>query len=416
MNLLYTFGIRLYSLGARIARLRSVKARKMIAGQQESISRIKEALGDGGCDLWIHAASLGEFEQGRPLIERLRREYPDAKILLTFFSPSGFEVRKNYDKVDAVAYLPFDTPERVADFLDAASPRMAIMVKYEIWGNYLNELSRRSIPTYLISAVFRPGQIYFKWKKMGDFLRRFTHIFVQDKESASLVTSLNPSVSVAGDTRFDRVTDVMKTTFSIPALEDFREADSLTLIVGSSWPADEQYYIPWYLSHRDKVKLIIAPHEFDDQRLQRLLASFTAGEAALLSEFEKWSAEKRKEVRVVIVDSFGKLSSIYRYGSFAYVGGGFGAGIHNINEAAVYGLPVVFGPRNEKFIEARELAACGGGFPVASAEEMSTVLSSLVDQPELLASASESAASYIKSKIGATDIIYDRLFLTPKHK
>lgn len=411
MNPFYTLGIRLYALGARVAAFRSAKVRKMIAGQRESISRIREALGSQGCDLWIHAASLGEFEQGRPLIERYRRENPDAKILLTFFSPSGYEVRKNYDKVDVVAYLPFDTPELVSSFLDAASPRMAIMVKYEIWGNYLRALAQRHIPVYLISAVFRPGQIYFRWKSLGDFLKCFTHIFVQDQNSAALVAPLNQDVSVAGDTRFDRVTDVMRSTFSIPAFEDFKDDDTRVIIAGSSWPADEELYIPWYASNRDKVKLIIAPHEFDNQRLGKLLSSFEPGEAALLSDFEKRPASEREGVRVVIVDSFGKLSSIYRYGDIAYIGGGFGAGIHNINEAAVYGMPVVFGPRNEKFIEARELAACGGGFPVSSAAEVSSVLSMLVSDRDKLFDSSRKAASYIRSKIGATDIIYDKIFL-----
>lgn len=417
MNALYNTAIRLYSLAARIAARRSPKVAKMIEGQERSIAAVRSALGDGGCDLWVHAASLGEFEQGRPLIERYRKDHPDAKILLTFFSPSGYEVRKNYDKVDAVAYLPFDIPGKVSEFLDAARPRCVVFVKYEFWGNYLSQIKERNIPLYIISAVFRAGQPFFSWwgGELRGLLKRFDRIYVQDEDSASLVRPVNPEVVVAGDTRFDRVTDVMKTTFSIPAVEEFAAGDVPVLIAGSSWEADEACYIPWYLRHRGEVKMIIAPHEFDDRRLEKLISSFADGEAALLSRFETMDADARRKVRVVIVDSFGKLSSLYRYGDIAYIGGGFGTGIHNINEAAVYGMPVVFGPKNGKFIEAREMAECGGGFPVDSAEAVDRTLTRLITDRALLADASEKAGKYIRSKVGATDIIYNDLFLNKNH-
>lgn len=412
MNPIYNLALNLYAFGCRVAAMRSAKAGKMIRGQRESESAVRAALGDGGCDLWVHAASLGEFEQGRPFIERYRREHPQAKIMLTFFSPSGYEVRRGYDKVDVVAYLPFDTPRRVARFLDAARPKMTVMVKYEIWGNYLEELRRRGVPVYLISAVFRPGQPYFrKWgSTFRHMLRQFTHVYVQNEGSARLVESVMPDVSVMGDTRFDRVTQVKANAFSIECINRLTSADRLTLVAGSSWPQDEAAYLPWYKANRGKVNLLIAPHEFDESRLKKLLGEFAPGEAMLMSELEKASPDIADRVRVVIVDSFGKLSSLYRYGDIAYIGGGFGAGIHNINEAAVYGMPVVFGPNNKKFIEASEIVACGGGFALENPSDASAVLDSLLNDAALREKASARAGEYIASKIGATDKIYDHIF------
>lgn len=417
MNLLYNSGIRLYAFGAKMASGRSPKIAKMVSGQRDSIARIKEAFGGNGCDVWIHAASLGEFEQARPLIERVRREQPDKKILLTFFSPSGYDVRKNYPHVDCVAYLPFDKPAVVRDFLDAANPRLAIFVKYEFWGNYLGELKRRGIPTYIISAIFRPSQPFFKsWGGMfRKMLGCFDRLYVQDQDSASLLSGIGiDKVTVNGDTRFDRVSDVMASTFDIPAVAAFVKDASLTLIAGSSWPEDEERYITWLNNHAvDSVRAIIAPHEFDKQRLESLLGTF-GGEAVLLSDVESRGYDALCGKRVIIVDSFGKLSSLYRYGDIAYIGGGFGAGIHNINEAAVYGMPVVFGPKYQKFKEAKDLLQLGGARALSDSESCAAVLDCFLQDRSALINAGNIAGKYIKDNIGATDVIYNDLFSSQK--
>jgi 3-deoxy-D-manno-octulosonic-acid transferase len=408
MNLIYNTAIRLYSFGANIASLKSPKVKKMIKGQRLALQTLKTAFGDEGCDLWIHAASLGEFEQGRPLIERLKRENPNIKILLSFFSPSGYEVRHNYPMVDCVVYLPFDTPKNAQKFIDAAKPRKVIFVKYEFWGNYLQALNNRNIPTYIISAIFRESQVFFKWYG-GTFrriLRTFNHLYIQDVNSRKLLASIGiNNTTVAGDTRFDRVTDVMRSTVEMPAMEKFTSGSTFTLIVGSSWEADEARYMQWVNNHPE-AKIIIAPHEFNDERLS-LLISQISGKAMLYSEYEK---NPDNEIRAVIIDSFGKLSSLYRYADVAYIGGGFGVGIHNINEAAVYAMPIVFGPKYSKFKEARDLIKLEGAFTVSNAEECNTVLDNLSENSEYRKKAGHIAGKYIKNNIGATDKIYKDLF------
>lgn len=418
MNQLYNTGITLYSLAARAASLRSAKVHKMIRGQRRAIETLRRRLGSRPGCIWFHASSLGEFEQGRPLIERLRREHPEKPILLSFFSPSGFEVRKNYPFVDAVVYLPFDTPKRVRKFLDAARPSMAVFIKYEFWGNYLSNLKSRNIPTYIISSIFRPTQVFFKpWGGIfRNMLECFNRIYVQDEDSRRLLDSIGVKhVAVAGDTRFDRVTDIMNSTFDIESVRNFTSRGKFTLIAGSSWEADEDIYIPWLNAHRTSTQAIIAPHEFDAPRLKVLLDKFK-GEAMLLSEYEKLSEKSTENIRAIIVDSFGKLSSIYRYGDIAYIGGGFGAGIHNINEAAVYGIPVVFGPKHEKFKEARDLVHNQGAFCIRNQEECNKVLNNLLDCTALRTEAGQIAGAYIKQNIGATDRIYNDIFVKEKNR
>ncbi len=421
MNCVYNSIIRLYALAARCVATRNPKVRKMIDGQAETFARLKSSLKSADRPIWIHAASLGEFEQARPLIERIRREKPDRKIVLTFFSPSGYDVRKNYDKVDAVVYLPFDTPSNAREMIDAINPSMAIFVKYEFWGNYLTELKRRNIPTYIISAIFRPSQIFFRpyGGMMRDVLRCFTHLYVQDENSRNLLAGIGiDNVTVAGDTRFDRVTDIMKTPASIQSIDLFnRNGGGADIIFGSSWEADEEKYIAW-LNDNPDIHFIIAPHEFNDRRLKELRDSIK-GNVVYLSEWEKmFSPEDSNstphpnpdDIRGIIVDSFGKLSTLYRYGKIAYIGGGFGAGIHNINEAAVYGIPVVFGPRFSKFKEARDLVKLGGGFTCASTDEVTATLGSLCHDNDRRISAGKIAGDYINRNLGATDRIYSDLF------
>jgi len=428
VNQLYNTGIALYGIAARIAAWRSPKVRKMIKGQRHTIDTLRRRLGNRPGCIWFHASSLGEFEQGRPMIERLRREHPDKPILLSFFSPSGYEVRKNYPFVDAVVYLPFDTPKRVRKFLDTARPSMAIFIKYEFWGNYLHELRRRGIPTYIISSIFRPGQRFFRsiggmFRKM---LRCFDRLYVQDERSRRLLKVIGiENVTVAGDTRFDRVTDVMRSTVDIPGFPGFGEKFSHRFIAGSSWQADEDIYVPWLNAHED-VAFIIAPHEFNETRLEALRNRLNPP-VLLLSEWvreikrAKTPAggalpETLRGVRGIIIDSFGKLSSLYRYADIAYIGGGFGAGIHNLNEAAVYGMPVVFGPSHAKFKEASDLMACGGGFSISSKEELDEVLTRLVYSPDARKQAGDAAGKYIKDHLGATDMIYNDLFVQHKEQ
>ncbi|MDE6528173.1 MAG: 3-deoxy-D-manno-octulosonic acid transferase [Muribaculaceae bacterium] len=393
----------------------------MIRGQKRTSDILRRRLGNRPGCIWFHASSLGEFEQGRPMIERLRREHPEKPILLSFFSPSGFEVRKNYAFADAVVYLPFDTPKQVRKFLDAARPSMAIFIKYEFWGNYLHELRRRGIPTYIISSIFRPGQRFFR--SIGGMFRTmlkcFDRLYVQDERSRRLLKLIGvENVTVAGDTRFDRVTDVMRSTVDIPGFPGFGERFKMKFIAGSSWGADEDVYAPWLNAHRD-VAFIIAPHEFNETRLEALRNRFN-GPVALLSEWVReikranLSAgtlpEHLKNVRGIIIDSFGKLSSLYRYADVAYIGGGFGAGIHNLNEAAVYGIPVIFGPNHSKFKEAADLAECGGGFSIASKEEFNNTIEALTATPSALKEAGDAAGKYIRDHLGATDLIYRDLF------
>lgn len=419
MNPIYNSIIGLYSFGADLVALRSAKVKKMIDGQKRAVATLREKLADGDRPIWFHAASLGEFEQGRPMIERLRREHPERKIVLSFFSPSGYEVRKNYDKVDAVVYLPFDKKKDVNKFLDALNPAVAIFIKYEIWPNYLEALSQRNIPTYLISAIFRRSQIFFKplGAMMRNVLKLFSHIFVQDEDSVKLLSGVGiDNVTVAGDTRFDRVTDVMNSTVDIPGMSQFNKGRGADLIFGSSWREDEQYYIEW-LNNNPTVTFIIAPHEFDDERLKKMRDSIN-GNVVYLSQYEKmFSGDEQSPrssdpsmIRGIIVDSFGKLSSLYRFARVAYIGGGFGVGIHNINEAAVYGMPIVFGPQFSKFKEARDLVKRGGAFACKTKADVHDNLSRLTLDESAQEQAGKIAGEYIKENIGATDRIYPEIF------
>ena len=415
MNPLYNFGIHAFAAGARLAANRSPKIKKMIDGQRMTLADLKHrrmSVAPDGFDVWFHAASLGEFEQARPIIERLRRNQPEKKLLLTFFSPSGYDIRHNYDKVDCVAYLPFDTPRLVARFIEAAKPKMAIFSKYEFWGNYLEQLRRAGIPTYIISSIFRPKQRFFRpWGGMfRKMLQCYTHLYVQDDASRSLLGSIGvDNVTVAGDTRFDRVTDILASARDVAEIESFVKSSPFTLIVGSSWQPDEDIYIPWLKNHPD-VKAIIAPHEFNNQRLDTLRKQLGESSTLLLSEIKDNKTDNLDNVKYLIIDCFGLLSSIYRYGDAAIIGGGFGAGIHNLNEAAVYSIPVLFGPNHKKFKEAHELLARGGGFTFADSNEFNAVMDNLYSDRDFLRAAGQAAGKYIKDSIGASDIIYSDIF------
>ena len=369
---------------------------------------LKHTLDKSGGYIWIHTASLGEFEQGRPLIEKIKREYPDTKILLSFFSPSGYEVRKDYDKVDAVCYLPMDTPKRVKTFLDVVKPKMAIFVKYEFWGNYLEQLKSRNIPTYIISTIFRPKQVFFKpWGGMfRKMLGCFTHLYLQNDESLKLLQSIGvDNVTVCGDTRLDRVLQIKAQAKEFPAIAAMTAGDRPTLVMGSSWEPDEDIIIPYFNSHPD-MKLVIAPHEFNESRLAALMARIERP----VARYSQLEGKDPATLDCLIIDCFGILSSLYRYGDVAYIGGGFGAGIHNVPEAAVYGIPVIFGPKHEKFKEAIELNACGGGFAISNAQQCNEILYKLLSDKNALQAAGAAASNYITTHTGATERIFKDLF------
>lgn len=416
--LLYDLGIYLYRQGIRIAAhtSRHAKPRLLNEGLGEVWDRLLPLKSGEGRNVWIHVASLGEFEQGRPLIERLKREHPELRIILTFFSPSGYEVRKNYKEADIVAYLPIDTPRNVSRFLDIVRPEMAIFVKYEFWLNYLKELRRREIPTYLISGIFRPDQLFFK--SYGGFyrnaLRTFRRLYVQDERSRRLLDGIGiTDVTVAGDTRFDRVTDIMRGVKPHRILDLFCKApgdERLIFLAGSSWPEDEAVYAEWLRESGDSVKGVIAPHEFDAERLKRLLGLF--GDKAVLMSEAEGNPELLEGKQVLIIDCFGLLASAYSYADIAYVGGGFGAGLHNINEAAVYGIPVFYGPNHSKFIEAEGMKTQGGGIAINSEEEFREKADRLLADPSERKALGQRSATYIRSKLGATDRIYSDLFAT----
>ena len=404
---MYSLIIHLYAFFIELISPFHKKARLMRLGQWKTNGTLREKIDRNAKYIWFHASSLGEFEQGRPLIEKIKAEHPEYKILLTFFSPSGYEVRKNYGGADVVCYLPFDTPYRVKKFLDLSKPVMAIFIKYEFWDNYLSELKRRNIPVYIVSAIFRKEQLFFKW--YGGMYRKvlsyFTHIFVQDDASRELLSKYGvTNVSVFGDTRFDRVQDVYKNTKQVPMVDLFvnnnRSDNQLTMVAGSSWQQDEEVYLNYFNEHPE-LKLIIAPHEIHKDHLMHI-------ESMLKRPSIRLSEATEKDIKgksCLIVDSFGLLSSIYRYGDLAYIGGGFGAGIHNVLEAAVYGMPVIFGPKYQKFKEARDLLQVGGAFSITDEKTFESKMEELSTYRDLLEAAGAAAGDFVKSNIGATNRI-----------
>lgn len=386
----------------------------MRAGQAQTTAILREKMDRKAKYIWFHASSLGEFEQGRPMIEQIRKVHPEYKILLTFFSPSGYEVRKNYAGADVVCYLPFDTPGRVEQFLDLANPAMAIFIKYEFWGNYLHTLQQRGIPVYIISAIFRREQLFFQWfgKPYRKMLDCFNHLFVQDERSKALLEEYGiRNVTVAGDTRFDRVIDVYHQAKQIPLVERFIKGTDgqqppLVFVAGSSWPEDEAIFIPYFERHPE-MKLIIAPHEIHEGHLKSIEARLHRPTIRLSQATEQNVADQD----CLIVDSFGLLSSLYRYGQIAYIGGGFGAGIHNTLEAAVYGMPVLFGPRFQKFKEAKDLIAVGGAFTFDNAPAFTSRMDTLLSTPEALQQSSQAAGHFVQSHGGATTTILQEIGL-----
>jgi len=408
---MYSLAIALYSLAVRLAAPFNKKAKKMLAGQKETFSILEKQLNPGASYIWFHAASLGEFEQGRPLIEKIRKEKPAYKILLTFFSPSGYEVQKDYPGADVVCYLPFDLPWNARKFLQIVKPAMAIFIKYEFWMNYLNELKRLHIPTYIISAIFRPKQIFFRWyaRRYRNVLNNFDWFFVQDQQSLELLKKINHNnVSITGDTRFDRVYEIFNQRKELPIVEKFlnqtEKGKGLVFVAGSTWENDEAILIPYFNQHPE-IKLIIAPHEINEQRIEALKSRFTCP-AVRYSQADENSV---RNAGCLIIDCYGLLSSVYRYGDFAYVGGGFGKGIHNVLEAAVYGIPVLFGTQYHKFKEAKELIARRGGLAITSEDDFSSRMNDFLTYSDLITETGKNAKEYVTGNLGATQKIYEKV-------
>ncbi|MBR1688503.1 MAG: 3-deoxy-D-manno-octulosonic acid transferase [Prevotella sp.] len=407
---MYNLIIYLYLCGVAIASLFNEKVRKMWRGEREAVKTLRQKIDPNAQYVWFHAASLGEFEQGRPLMEQLRRDHPEYKILLTFFSPSGYEVRKNYAGADIITYLPLDTITNARRFLRTIRPVMAFFIKYEFWYNYLHILKHRGIPVYSVSSIFRPEQVFFKWygRQYGRVLNCFTHFYVQNEVSQQLLAQIGiHNVTVAGDTRFDRVLQIKEQAKRLPLVETFLGSETEHVFVaGSSWPPDEDIFIRFFNEHPG-WKLIIAPHVIGEDHLQAIEHKLSSEwlRPVRYSEAEKMPPAELAARGALIIDCFGLLSSIYHYGCVAYVGGGFGVGIHNLLEAAVWDVPVIFGPNNARFQEAKDLRVCGGGKEITSYDGFCALMQQFADRPDILHDCGQAAGSYVKRLTGATQIV-----------
>ena len=400
---MYNLIIYIYQLGVIIASFFNEKVRKMWRGEREAVRILREQVDPNAKYVWFHAASLGEFEQGRPLMEQLRSEHPEYKILLTFFSPSGYEVRKNYSGADIICYLPLDTITNARRFLRTVRPVMAFFIKYEFWYNYLHILKHRNVPVYSVSSIFRPDQVFFRWygKQYSRVLKCFTHFYVQNEVSLQLLAKLGiHNVTVVGDTRFDRVLQIKAAAKQLPVVEAFCQP-SKVFVAGSSWQPDEDIFIPFFNKHKD-WKLIIAPHVIGEDHLQQIEHQL-AGRRVV--RYTDATEDNVQDAEVLIINCFGLLSSIYGYASVTYVGGGFGVGIHNTLEAAVWDVPVIFGPNNQRFQEAQGLKACGGGQEITSSDDFCRIMQRFIDQPQTIEKAGRQSGAYVKQMTGATQKI-----------
>lgn len=396
MKTLYSIGIYAYSMLVAIAAVFNKKARKLFFGQRRTLSELKNKIDPTKRYVWIHAASLGEFEQGRPIIEYLKSEHPEIPILLTFYSPSGYEQKKKYKNADIIAYLPLDTPRFARKFIKLVNPSKAIFIKYEFWPNFLLALQKENIPAYIVSAIFRPDQLFFKWygKWYLKLLKVFNRIFVQNKCSADLLNENGiTQVSITGDTRFDRVTEQAKIAKKFPFIEQFID-NKPVIIAGSTWSKDEAL-LTCYLNAHPDIKMIIVPHEVHKAHLYDLFKM-------LQGDYVRYSEVTHTNIKTsncLVIDVIGILSSVYQYADIAYIGGGFGAGIHNTLEAAVYNVPVVFGPNYQKFREARELIKVGGGFSICNYNELKECFDALLKENKTVG---QSAGNYVRENTGAT--------------
>jgi 3-deoxy-D-manno-octulosonic-acid transferase len=408
--ILYNIFIFFYVLGIRTASLVNEKAKLWVNGRKGILSKIEEALTDNRDKkkiAWFHCASLGEFEQGRPVIEAFRQAMPDYRIFLTFFSPSGYEIRKSYSGADHIFYLPADSPGMAAKFVKVLAPDIVFFIKYEYWYNYLAVLKQRRIPTYMVSAIFRPSQPFFRW--YGSWFRKqlknLTWFFVQDEDSERLLRKISiQQVSVSGDTRFDRVNAIADEKKQVEGIDKFCK-DSIVLLAGSTWPEDEKILLPFISENKTKFKFILAPHEVQKEKIDGLMSFMGSGGL----RFSQANETNIREARILVIDSIGILAPLYRYAFVSFIGGGFGEGIHNILEPAAFGVPVIFGPNYERFREARDLIREGGATSIKNEEDFRVVFGRLADIPGERDWASGICSSYVARHKGATAHILQHL-------
>ena len=410
MRILYNIFIYLYYFGIVIASKFNKKAFLWLNGRKDIFTKLSKAINPEDKIAWFHASSLGEFEQGRPVIEGFRKKYPDHKILLTFFSPSGYEIRKNYAEADYVFYLPLDTISNAERFVKLVNPQLVLFIKYEYWYNLLNALNKKNIPVYMVSAIYRPDQHFFKWygKWFRNHLRNIKHFFVQNEESKLLLSSIGiNNVTVSGDTRFDRVIAISKEKKSYPLIEEFIK-NKRVFIAGSTWEKDEEIIYGLYNEELKakgekgpRMKYIIAPHKIDEAHISRIINRFNRK----VSRYSRLVKAEELETDVLIIDTIGMLSQIYRYATITYVGGGFGSGIHNILEAAVFGKPVIFGPVYDKFLEAKELIEIGGAFTIDNSEKLTDLVNKLMKEKFFMARACGLSLNFTFQRQGATQMI-----------
>ncbi|RKE00203.1 3-deoxy-D-manno-octulosonic acid transferase [Marinifilum flexuosum] len=407
MVLFYNLSIRLYVLLIRIAAFFNLKAKQWVVGRKNVFAKLQEAIHGEEDIIWFHSASLGEFEQGRPVIESFKEKYPNSKILLTFFSPSGYEVRKNYEGADYIFYLPPDFASNAKRFMDIVNPKMAFFIKYEFWHHYLKELKRRNVPTYIFSTIFRPDQLFFK--EYGGFHRRmlsaFTHLFVQNQESVDLLNGIGLSnVTLTGDTRFDRVYTIATRSKALPKVEGFAQGKEV-LIAGSTWPKDEENIIKYLNETKNSYKYIIAAHEVDEDHINNITSKIQK----TWVRYTKATKEEIDAAEVLVIDCIGVLSSLYRYGTVSYIGGGFGRGIHNTLEAATFGLPVIFGPNYHKFQEAKDLIEIGASKYYENYSELKKLLDIFYENSEKRNYSGLQSKNYVDRMRGASDKILSEI-------
>ena len=414
MSILYIFGIKIIYFLIAIASIFNSKALFWIKGRKNLFSRLKKDIVKDEKIAWFHCASLGEFEQGRPVIESFKDKYPDFKILLTFYSPSGYEIRKSYSNADYIYYLPIDTPKNAKKFLEIVNHKVVFFIKYEFWYYFLKEINREDIPLYLVSGIFRKDQRFFKKYSAGTkrMLSYFTHFFVQNEESLNLLKSISfNNVSITGDTRFDRVHDIAQQAKNLELIEKFK-TNKPTLIAGSTWKPDEDLLVKYYNEYSDKFKLILAPHEIHKENINRLLESFNQNLKVL--KYSEANDTNVDGTDVLIIDSIGLLSSLYKYGDIAYIGGGFGKGIHNTLEAATFGLPIFFGPNYLKFQEAVDLIQQKSAFSINTYDDLNNLLSDLLHNANEIRQLGDKSATYVSQNCGATNKILDLIYVNKK--
>jgi 3-deoxy-D-manno-octulosonic-acid transferase len=401
LKLLYDIGLKAYNGLLTVAAPFNQKAKLMLQGRENQFEKLEQAFaGNTAPVVWFHCASLGEFEQGRPVIEAFKAEFPEYKVMLTFFSPSGYEVRKNYSGADFIYYLPLDSAANARKFLAIVQPKLAVFVKYEFWHYYLQELEQRYIPILSISAIFRPEQVFFK--PYGEFnrnmLRRFTHIYTQNQTSLDLLQTIGiTNATIAGDTRFDRVLQTATTIKPIPMVDAFTNGSEV-FMVGSSWPADIEVLLTLIQKYKSTIKFIIAPHEIHESGITTLIQ--TIGDGAV--RFSQADAATIANYKVLVIDNIGMLSALYSYGTYAFIGGAFGKGLHNTLEAAVFGLPLFFGPKYSKFQEAVDLVKLGCAFPVNNADELLAAFGKVHTTPGARQTITDTEKQYVQEQAGAT--------------